>query len=383
MDFLDPYLPEWANQEVLWGVSVPNLILATLIIFVGFVTRGLVIHLFRRYLSRFASQTQAKWDDDLVSLLPIPLSWSVQIGFWYLASLPLALPVEPVDIRTYVDQGLQVALAVTLGWAVLAVVDVITNLIARASSKTQSRLDDQLVPLLRKTMKIIVVLTFSVLVVQNLGYSVTSLLASLGVGGLALALAAQDTVSNVFGSVVVFTDRPFQMGDWIEVGGIEGTVEEVGFRTTRIRRFDKSLVTLPNQTFSSSPITNHSQRNVRRIDMTIGVTYETNASQMKGLLAEIRELIGKHPDIDQGFNFVHFTEFGASSLDVRIYCFTKSTVWKEYLATQEGLMLEIMELVERHGLEMAFPTRTIYFRDEKYLPKGAGANEAPGNQPFA
>ena len=117
------------------------------------------------------------------------------------------------------------------------------------------------------------------MVVQNLGYSVTSLIASLGVGGLALALAAKDTVANMFGSVVVFTDRPFQVGDWVEFAGIEGTVEEVGFRTTQLRRFDQSTVAVPNAMFSSTPIVNHSRRPLRRISMTVGVSYETSAEK--------------------------------------------------------------------------------------------------------
>ena len=368
--FLDDLLNSSDAPGILWGVPLLNLILATGVILLGFVGRGAIVYIFRRYLARFVAKTRAEWDDDLVRLLPTPLSWSVQIFIWFGAALLLQLPTEPFDVKKYAFQGLIVALAVTACWACLNIVEVFALLIGRASSKTQSRLDDQLVPLVRKTLKIIIVLTFTIMVVQNLGYSVTSLLASLGVGGLALALAAQDTVANVFGSVVVFTDRPFQMGDWIEVGGIEGIVEEVGFRTTRVRRFDKSIVTLPNQTFSSSPITNYSNRSLRRINMNIGVTYETSPSQMKALLEELRSVVGSHPGLDRNFHFVHFGEFADSSLNIQIYCFSSSTVWTEYLATRETLMLKIMEVVQRQGLEMAFPTRTIYFRDEKYNPPG-------------
>ena len=372
MNLFEDFLPPWTVEGILWGVPPLFLMLAGLVILLGFISRGMIVYIFKRYLARFAGKTEAQWDDDLIRLLPTPLSWAAQIAFWYVAAALLALPSEPIDIRTYVFQGLLVALATTACWTVLALVDVFALLVARASAKTESRLDDQLVPLIRKSFKLIVVLTFTIMVVQNLGYSVTSLLASLGVGGLALALAARDTVANVFGSVVVFTDRPFQVGDWIEVSGIEGTVEEVGFRTTRVRRFDKALVTLPNQTFSSSPITNFSTRSVRRINMTVGISYEANASNLKSLLTDLRKLVETHDGLDRAFSFVHFTEFGDSSLNLQIYCFTRSTVWTEFLATRETLMLEIMETVQRHGLEMAFPTRTVYFRDEKYVP---GATE--------
>ncbi|MEO1230394.1 MAG: mechanosensitive ion channel family protein [Myxococcota bacterium] len=359
-------LPPWLTDGVLWGVPPLNLGMAFLVILLGFASRGVVVWLFGHYVRRLTGQTRVQWDDDLVRLVPTPLSWAAQIGFWYLAAQLLRLPEEPVTIKTYVFQGLQVALAVTLCWTVMRLVDVLALFLGRASAGTESRLDDQLVPLIRKSLKLIVVITFGVTIVQNLGYSVTSVLASLGVGGLALALAAQDTVANVFGSVVVFTDRPFQVGDWIEVGGIEGTVEEVGFRTTRVRRFDKSLVTLPNQTFSSSPITNHSSRPIRRIDMTVGLTYESTADQLEKVIEDFRELVKSLEGLHRGFSFVHLVNFGASSLDVRIYCFTESTVWTAYLGVQEKLMLEVMRVVQRNGLELAFPTRTVYLRDEKW-----------------
>ncbi len=260
-----------------------------------------------------------------------------------------------------------------------------SNALARLSKGTESRLDDQLIPLLRKTIKVAVVTVVAIMVIQNLGYSVTSLVASLGVGGLALALAAKDTIANVFGSLVVFTDRPFHVGDWVEVAGIEGTVEEVGFRTTHIRRFDKSGVTVPNSTFSSNPIINHSRRPIRRIKMTLGLSYQTSAGQMRGFLEKIRKLIRNHPDIDQGFNFVYLTEFGDSSLNLQVYCFTKSTVWTDFLAAQEDLLLSIIDLVEEHGLEIAFPSRTLYLREEAWergLPKNPGLAGPPGEGPL-
>jgi MscS family membrane protein len=176
-------------------------------------------------------------------------------------------------------------------------------------------------------------------------------------------------VANFFGSVVVFADRPFQVGDWVEFSDIEGTVEEIGFRTTRVRRFDKSLVSVPNQMFSTTPITNHSERPIRRVLMNVGLTYETSAEELRTLLAEARELVAKHPGIDPGFQLVHFVEFGESSLNLMIYCFTSTAVWTEYLQIREELMLELMDLVERHGVEMAFPTRTVYLRNEQWGPK--------------
>ena len=354
------------SEPILWGVSIWRLSAATLIIFAGFLSRKLVVGVFKRSFASFAAGTKAQWDDDLVKLLPTPLSVAIQLVLWYFALGFLELPEEPINARGIAFSGIQVAIAVTVAWTLFRLVDVLTLAMERLSAKTESKLDDQVVPLIRKTFKILIAVTIFVMVVQNLGYSVTSLLASLGVGGLALALAAKDTVANLFGSVVIFTDRPFQVGDWVEFGSIAGDVEEVGFRTTRVRRFDKSIVTVPNSTFSTTPITNHSARPKRRCDITIGVTYETNAPQIRKLLEALRELILTHEGLDRGFSFVHFTNFGATSLDIRIYCFTVSTHWVTHLAVKEELMLKIMELIAEHGLEMAFPTQTIYLRDEKW-----------------
>ncbi|MGF1510701.1 MAG: mechanosensitive ion channel family protein [Myxococcota bacterium] len=355
---------EFWMTPILWGIEPWRLAAAGAILFLGLVSRRLVVALFQGVLSRLARSSKGQWDDDLVELLPAPLSVGLQLFVWLLAKEMLLLPTEPVDIDRFVRQGLLMALMFTAGWALFRVIDVFARLLGRLSTKTDSRLDDQIVPLVRKSLKVLVGVTVFTSTVQNLGYSVTSLLASLGVGGLALALAAKDTVANLFGSVVVFTDRPFQIGDWVEFDGIEGTVEEVGFRTTRIRRFDKSLVTVPNQLFSTTPITNHSVRPVRRISTLVGIGYEASPDQLSALLTDLRKLLTEHEGIDQGFHFVHFTELGDFSLAIQIYCFTKSTVWVEYLAVQEDLLLQVMRLVEKNRLEIAFPTRTVYFRDE-------------------
>lgn len=362
-------LPDNLSRSILWGVPLWQFALGTLLIFVGLVCRRLIAWLFSGYLKRKAAKTAIEWDDDAVELLPGPLALIVVVLLWYVAVALMVLPTEPLNLRLYVFQGLKAAVAAAVTWLVFRVIDVLARALGRASAHTDTKLDDQIVPLARKTAKVVLGLTAAVMIVQNLGYSVTSVLASLGVGGLALALAAKDTVSNFFGSIVVFTDQPFQVGDWVEFDGIEGTVEEVGFRTTRVRRFDKSLVSVPNHTFSTSAIINHSRRPIRRIALSVGLTYSTTPKQMRAILEAVRTLIASHEDIDQSFHFVHFTDFGASSLDLQVYCFTKSTVWVEYLAAREDLMLKIMDVVEEHGSEIAFPTRTVYLKSEAEAPK--------------
>ncbi|MFK7847363.1 MAG: mechanosensitive ion channel family protein [Rhodothermales bacterium] len=357
------------SQEILWGVPVWKLGAALGIIFLGFLSRRIIRRIFSGFIKQRAKNTKILWDDDVIELLPTPLALLVQIALWHLAVAFFELPAEPIDIRTYVFNGLNAAIVGGLVWVSFALIEVFARGLTRQADGTESKLDDLLVPMLRKTIKFFIAIIAVVWVIQNLGYSVTSLIASLGIGGLALALAAQDTVSNFFGSIVVFTDRPFQVGDWVELGGIEGVIEEVGFRTTRIRQFDKVLVVLPNSMFTSTPIRNFSQRSIRRIKMTVGLTYETSSAQMQTFLEGSRQLLNDHPMIDQNFHFAHFVEFGDSSLNVQFYCFTNTAVWVEWLQGRESLMLQVMDLVESLGLEMAFPTRTVYLRDEQWAQK--------------
>jgi MscS family membrane protein len=243
-------------------------------------------------------------------------------------------------------------------------IDLLDTWLGRWAEKTESVLDDHLLPFVRKSLKIFVILMAIIMIIQNLGYSISGLLASLGIGGLAVALAAKDTLANVFGSMMIILDRPFKIGDWIKAGDMEGTIEEIGFRSTKIRTFAKTLITVPNSIIANLPLNNFSRMPKRRIKLSIGVTYDTSAAQMNTAVEKIRALIRSHPAIDQEFFLVNFTDFGASSLDIMVYCFTKTTAWGEYLDARQDLSLKIMELIEGMGLEIAFPSQTIYLQNQ-------------------
>lgn len=348
-----------------WTVSAERLGLAFFFIFLSLLSRRVIKYVFSHTLSKRVAKTRVQWDDDIVEHMPAPLAAVIQIVFWYAAALVLALPEEP-NVRAVVLQGLRIGIIFAVTWVFYRGIDVLALAAGRVAGKTESRLDDQLVPLLRTSFKVFLALLVAVVIVQEFGYSAASIIASLGIGGVAVALAAKDTLANFFGSIVVFTDRPFHVGDWVEFSGVEGTVEEVGFRTTRIRQFDKALVTVPNQMFTTSPITNYSNRSIRRIKMTVGLTYETSSKQLRVFLGRVRDLLSELPALDQSFHFAHFVEFGASSLDVQLYCFTKTAVWTDWLQAREDLMLRIMDIVDDLDLEIAYPTQTVYLRDEKW-----------------
>ena len=192
----------------------------------------------------------------------------------------------------------------------------------------------------------------------------THRLTGLGIGGLAFALAAKDTVANVFGSITILVDRPFRVGDWITTDGADGVVEEIGLRSTRIRTFAKTVVSLPNQGLANATVENHSLMPKRRVKMTVGVTYSSSAAQMQTLVARIEALLRARDDVHQEFLLVKFTDFGASSLDVLIYYFTATTDWAAHLQARQEINLAVMGIVEEMGLSIAFPTRTVHLVTE-------------------
>lgn len=243
----------------------------------------------------------------------------------------------------------------------------LTELWSKRAALTDGTFDDQLVPVGRTLAKLVILVVGLLLIIQNLGGEVGSLLAGLGIGGVAIALAAKDTISNLFGSIVIFVDRPFQVGDWVEIGEHEGTVEEVGLRVTRIRTFANSLITVPNSQLTTNAINNWSRMHKRRIKLTLGVTYDSRAEQIQAAVAAVREVLRSDERVAQDFMLVNFNNFGASSLEIFVYAFTSTTRWDEYMQIREELLLEFMRRFEALGLKFAFPSQSLYIES---LPPG-------------
>ncbi|MCP4726556.1 MAG: mechanosensitive ion channel family protein, partial [bacterium] len=184
--------------------------------------------------------------------------------------------------------------------------------------------------------------------------------------GLAFALAAKDTVANLFGSVTILLDRPFVVGDWIETPSIEGTVEDIRLRSTQIRTFANAQVTVPNSTLANSAITNWSRMKKRRIKYKLGVTYSSNSGQIEECVKKIKGMLETHPDVHQEVIFVYFTDFGGSALELFLYFFTMTTVWKEYLEVRQDINLKIMKIVEELGMSIAFPSQSVYIENTEF-----------------
>jgi MscS family membrane protein len=355
------------DQTVL-GISFERLVIAFVLLFLALLLKKVLAHFFTRAIFKTAQKTSSEMDEMLLRNLTKPAEFLVLVAGCYLAVEFLQLPKEPTDLDGIARNLLQVLLTFNLAWFCYNMVSLLERWLSHWAGRTASSLDDHLIPFIRKSLRVFIVFLALLLLIQNLGYSISGLLASLGMGGLAVALAAKDSLSNIFGSLMILLDRPFSIGDWIKAGEMEGTVEEIGFRSTRIRTFAKTLITVPNSTLMNLSIDNFSLMPKRRMKLTLGVTYDTTPAQLRQAVSAIRQMLREHPAIDQEFFLVNFTDFGASSLDIMVYCFSTSTIWGEYLEVREDVCLKIMDLLETSGLEIAFPSRTLYLRNAEEIP---------------
>lgn len=354
-------------QKQLLGISLIDIMLAFSLILAGFFFRKIILLMFGK-LIQTAEQSRFRYDRPFLESLSKPLGWVTPMIAIYLASLVLQLPSEPVDLARFAAALFRASWILLGIWMSLRLYEVVCDVWADLATRTETVLDDQVIPILRKSGRVFLILFGMVLFVQNMGYSVGSLIASLGLGGAALALASKDTLANLFGSIVIFFDRPFQIGDWIEVEQIEGTVEDIGLRTIRIRTFANSVITVPNSFFTTSVINNWSRMEKRRIKMTIGLTYDTSTEQMEDVLKAIKSIILEDEKLHHDFFLVNFTGFGTSSLNILVYCFTVTTAWQEYMDAREEFLLKIMLKIEELGLAFAFPTQTLHLHSPPQQP---------------
>ncbi len=298
----------------------------------------------------------------------------VTVLVWGFGAVWIGLPVEV--LRIYISAVEVVAVAAFVLTA-YRLVDVVSAVLERRAAATETRFDDLLVPLVRKSLKVFTVAVGLVMILQSLQVEVAGLLAGLGLGGLAFALAAQDTVSNLFGSVTVLLDRPFQVGDWVVVGDVEGTVEEMGFRSTRIRTFYNSLITLPNSTLIKASVDNLGARRYRRWSTRLGIAYDTPPERVDAFCEGIRELVRRQPYTRKDYFHVYFNEFGAASLEVLVYVFFEAPDWATELRERHRLAVDILRLAAELEVEFAFPTQTLYLRRESWAPPEAAGDAYP------
>jgi MscS family membrane protein len=343
-------------QARLFNVALWQYLALMLLATLGLVLRKVLAFIVKRQTRELTQRFGAAWGSHLVAAIASPGA-TLCAGLLLRASYPeLGLSLGATRV---VELLVRLLLVFSVVWALYRLVDVVSEQFAQRAKKTASKLDDQLVPLVRKSFKAVVIVAGALFVLQNFDVNVGSVLAGLGIGGLAVALAAKDTIANFFGSVMIFIDQPFQVGDSIVVKSVEGTVEEVGFRSTRIRTPYNSQVSVPNAAFTEAEIDNYGRRRYRRVSATLGLTYDTTPEQLQAFVEGVRAVISSNSYTRKEEYEVHMSGFGAHSLDVLVQFFFEVATGSIELRERHNVFLEILRLARDLGVSFAFPTRTL------------------------
>jgi len=313
-------------------------------------------------LSRIVANTRTEWDDAILTRVGAPLTGALTLGAAALLLPWLAL--YPPAAET--GSGLiKVGLYVVFFWSLWRLVDVVRQVLSSTAWAQASRSSRALLPLGARVAKILVLAVTVVAVISSLGYPVTSLVAGFGLGGLAVALAAQKTVENLFGAFSIGVDQPFREGDFVKVEEFVGTVEAIGLRSTRFRTLDRTLISIPNARLADMRLESFTARDRLRLATVIGLVYETTATQMREVLDGFERVLRGHPKIWPDAVVVRFREFGPSSLDIEVMAWFQTADWSEFQLIRQEVLLAMMAVVEAAGSSFAFPTQTIHL--------GAGA----------
>ncbi len=338
-------------------------------LFKELLSRLLTTILFQALAKRFSSEVTK---EEFKRLLVTPLEVLAFLVFLYMAFDSLNYPPElglpaknELGLKRILQRIYGIFLVSSLTWVVMRLVDFFGLIFSKRAARTMSKLDDQLVPFFVDFSKVIVVLFgFFVILGTVFKVNVAGLVAGLGVGGLAIAFAAKESLENLLASFTIFLDHPFVVGDLVQVGEIIGTVEKIGFRSTRIRTMEKSYVTLPNKSMIDKPLDNLTLRTFRRVKFDITLTYNTTSEQIKAIVADIQHLIDEYPRTNQDGR-VRFFNLGPHSKDIMVLYFINTIDWDEYIDVKEEINYKIVEVVERHRAEFAFPTQTVYVKQEE------------------
>lgn len=357
-DLLINLFPKFEGKEVL-GLAIWQYVGLLLVLLIGTIVYLALSRLLRPIINRL---TSTKLFPQLVS--PSKIN-SISRLFSVLVTIRLLkvfLPILqlPIDSSFFAVTSIKMITTVLIVLILLQILSIIVQYFDRLTKRTESKMDEQLLPIVERGFQTLIVIGGTIQVFKMLNIDITALIAGLSIGGLAIALAAQDTVKNLFGSMTIFFDKPFQIGDWINFDGVDGTVEEVGFRSTRVRTFANSLVYVPNGKLADMIINNYGLRVYRRYSTKIGVTYDTTPEQLESFVEKLREMVLAHPNTRKDAFEVHLNELGAYSIDILFYIFFEVGTWKEELAARQEVLLKVIRIAKELNISFAFPTTSIH-----------------------
>lgn len=278
------------------------------------------------------------------------------LGFY----LACAIMGTPATIMAGLTKLFRVSVIFLITWTLTNFTPVATALVMKANEKTDRKANAAAIKLVANVFKVIIISLAVVIVISELGYDISGLITGLGLGGLTFSLAAQNTATNLFSGFEIVTDKPFDVGDYISTPSVEGTIEDITMRSTRVRTVADTVMVVPNSKLIDEPITNWSRMHKRFVDMTIGLTYDTKTEVLKKCVSDIEQMLNKHPDVDNERIVVTFSEFSDSSLDIRIIYFAATTVYDDFLYIKQDVNYKIREIVEKNGADFAFPSTSVY-----------------------
>jgi len=314
--------------------------------------------LIMRYFIKNAHRTAyQRLPDDMLR----PFGLMVMAFVWWLGLQFLLLPEAALVVLILAVKFL---ISISGVWGVYRLVDLVNAWFRFRSAQTANKWDDALVPLVRRTLKIFVTVVGLIFIADTLQVNLTGLLAGLGLGGLAFALAAKDIAQNLFGTITILVERTFSVGDWVIIGDVEGTVEDISFRSTRIRTFYDSVVTLPNSNMITSPVDNQGERRYRRLSTKLSLTYETAPDKIEAFCEGVREIIRLHPYMRKDNYQVYFNGYNDSGLDILVYVFWQTPDWATELRERHRFLLDILRLAQALSIDFAYPTQTVYWKTE-------------------
>ncbi len=344
------------------GTDLNEIFIAIGIFILFLIARRLFFRTFISLVKVLTKKTKTDIDDQVLEAIEYPLEFAFVVVGLYIAGQYVILSETLDDLLTQIVRSL---IAMTIFWAMYQIVEPLSNLFDRAVGFFGSEsMHETVKGFFVKMLKAVIVGLGIAAIFQEWGFNVAAVLGSLGLVGMAVALGAQDFIKNMFAGLTIFLDRMFEKGNWIRTPDVEGNVEEIGFRATKVRQFDKALVTIPNSKLASEALINFSRMTQRRIYWKIGVEYRTSHAQLQAIIQDIHEYLHENSafetDPKKTKTFVFLDAFGPSSIDIMLYCFTKTTVWGEWLAVKQSLAYRIKEIVEGHGAAFAFPSTSLY-----------------------
>lgn len=342
-------------QTTYYGNTVQQWLISLGIILIVVLLGKVVYWIFSKIIKAFTARTKTRLDDVIVDLVEEPAVFMLMAGGIWFALTLLKLPEA---FSTAVNNSLHIIIALLIGWLLVRLFEAFyKSVLLPWSQKTENDLDDQLMPILRKGVRMIIWIMAIVIGLNNAGYNVGAILAGLGIGGLALAMAAKDTVSNIFGGFTIFADQPFRINDRVKIDGYDGTIIEIGVRSTRLRTLEGRVVTIPNAKFTDAPVENVSKEPSRKVVMNLGLTYDTTADQIEQAMDILKKIIESNSSTDEKI-VLSFNAFGDFALNIMCIYYIKSGA--DIPETQTEINLEILRQFNANGLEFAFPTQTLY-----------------------